>query len=383
MMNFNTLQSTLQTLDQQFKIEAGKSVNRLLTIKNWLFGFYIVEFQQNGEDRAAYGTQLLDKLAENLDVKGLSARNLKLYRQFYLTYVHLKPAVYTFLKKIPTNKSLLLQKNTTDYQYHRIMQSAIAQFEQPSGKIAFSSLSPSPEKLLSHLSYTHFSLLLTCDSPLQRAFYEIECIRGAWSVRELKRQIKTLLYERTGLSNDKEELIGRIHEQVEPLQVADFIRSPYVFEFLELPNKLLFEESEFEQALINHLQEFLIELGNGFCFEARQKRVLFGDDWHFIDLVFYHRILKCHILIDLKIEGFKPAFVGNMNAYLNYYKEEIKRPEDYPPIGLILCTNKEEAAVRYALGGLDEQLFVSQYKVLLPDEAVLKAFIERERGLLE
>ncbi|MEK7258046.1 MAG: PDDEXK nuclease domain-containing protein [Bacteroidota bacterium] len=184
------------------------------------------------------------------------------------------------------------------------------------------------------------------------------------------------------MSNNKEELLRRTHQQAEPLQSADFFRSPYFFEFAGLPEQFLGTESDLEQALINHLQSFLLELGNGFCFEARQKRVLIGDDWHFVDLVFYHRVLKCHVLVDLKTEAFKPSFAGNMNAYLNYFKAEIKRPEDQPPVGLLLCTSKNESAVRYALGGLDEQLFVSQYKLLLPDEAMLQAFIERERDLL-
>jgi len=163
---------------------------------------------------------------------------------------------------------------------------------------------------------------------------------------------------------------------------ADIFRDPCIFEFVGLPEQFLGTESELEQALINHLQAFLLEMGNGFCFEARQKRVLIGEDWHFVDLVFYHRILKCHILVDLKTEAFKPAFAGNMNAYLNLFKQEIMSIGDQPPVGLLLCTGKNDAAVRYALGSLDEQLFVSQYKLLLPDEATLQAFLERERVLL-
>jgi predicted nuclease of restriction endonuclease-like (RecB) superfamily len=239
-----------------------------------------------------------------------------------------------------------------------------------------------PEKILSGLSFSHISLILTCEKPLQRAFYEIESIKGGWSVRELKRQIESLLFERTGLSTDKEELLRRTHESADKQSPADYFRDPYVFEFAGLPEPFLGRETDLEHALITHLQAFLLELGNGFCFEARQKRLLIGDDWYFVDLVFYHRVLKCHVLIDLKTERFKPAFVGNMNAYVNYFKEEVKSPGDQPPVGLLLCTEKNDAAVRYALGGMDEQLFVSQYKLLLPDEATLQAFLERERGLL-
>ena len=263
----------------------------------------------------------------------------------------------------------------------RIVQSLFAQSSKSIGQSLPDQFSPPPEKILSHLSFSHITLLLTCDDPLKRAFYEIESIKGGWGVRELKRQISTLLYERTGLSNDKEELLRRVHEKTQPPKPADFFRSPYIFEFLELPNSLLYKESELEKALIDHLQMFILEMGEGFCFEARQKRIMLGNDWHFVDLVFYHRILKCHVLVDLKTKAFEPSFVGNMNAYINFYKEEIKQPADNAPVGLLLCTDKNESAVRYALGGMDENMFVSQYKILLPDEAVLKAFIERGAGV--
>jgi predicted nuclease of restriction endonuclease-like (RecB) superfamily len=385
MMNFTALQSTLETLDMHFKTEAGKSVNRFLTMRNWLFGFYIVEFQQNGADRAAYGEQLLRELSKRLDSPGFSFRNLNLYRQFYMTYPQLANPIAQYLEtnpiwqpvaaKLPEKQvtsiwqTVSTKLQSTDNQLVGIVQPLAAQF------------SPPPEKLLSSLSFSHFTFILACTTPLQRAFYEIESIKGGWSKRELKRQIESLLFERTGLSTDKEELLRRTHKAADKQTPADYFRDPYVFEFAGLPEPFLGKETDLEQALITHLQAFLLELGNGFCFEARQKRLLIGDDWHFVDLVFYHRVLKCHILIDLKTDRFKPAFAGNMNAYLNYFKEEIKSPDDQPPIGLLLCTSKNDAAVRYALGGLDEQLFVSQYKLLLPDVAMLQAFLERERGL--
>ena len=385
MMNFTALQSTLETLDLHFKTEAGKSVNRFLTMRNWLFGFYIVEFQQNGADRAAYGEQVLEKLAKALKTPGFSFRNLNLYRQFYLTYPQLANPIAQYLETNPIWQPVAAQLQ--EKQAASIVQSPIAQFQSDENQSVgimqsvIAQFSPPPEKLLESLSYTHLTLIMSCATPLQRAFYEIESIRGGWSVRELKRQIESLLFERTGLSTDKEELLRRTHKAADKQTPADYFRDPYVFEFAGLPEPFLGKETDLEQALITHLQAFLLELGNGFCFEARQKRLLIGDDWHFVDLVFYHRVLKCHILIDLKTDRFKPAFAGNMNAYLNYFKEEIKSTDDQPPIGLLLCTSKNDAAVRYALGGLDEQLFVSQYKLLLPDVAMLQAFLERERGL--
>lgn len=382
MIDFTSLQSTLLSLDHHFKVEAGKSVNRLLTMRNWLLGFYIVEFQQNGADRAAYGERLISELAKRMKSHGFSFRNLNLYRKFYLAYPQFAIQITDYLETASIVQPLVAQLQLTENQSFGIMQPVVAKSSEPVLQPAVSEFSPPAEKLLASLSYTHFTLLMACENPLQRAFYEIESIRGGWSKRELKRQIESLLFERTGLSTDKEELMRRTHQAADLQSPADYFRDPYVFEFAGLPEEFLGTESELEQALIDHLQAFLLELGNGFCFEARQKRVLIGEDWHFVDLVFYHRILKCHVLVDLKTETFKPAFAGNMNAYLNYFKAEIKAAGDQPPIGLLLCTGKNEAAVCYALGGLDEQLFVSQYKLLLPDEEVLQAFLRRERGLL-
>lgn len=387
MLNFTTLQSTLRTLDHHFKIEAGKSVNRLLTIRNWLFGFYIVEFQQNGEDRAAYGEKLLLKLAKSLKIKGLSHRNLKLFRQFYLVYPDLKVPISSFINNTRTGQILISQLEnqigqTVSAQLQIIGNEDVSIGQSVSAQLTQMQTGAPPKKIINQLSFSHITLLLAFDDALKRAFYEIEAIRGSWTVRELRRQIKTMLYERTGLSKDKTSIIRKAHEYNEVPNPADYFRSPYIFDFLNLPRPNTFEENELEQALIDHLQTFLLELGEGFCFEARQKRILLGKEWHFVDLVFYHRILRCHVLIDLKTEAFQPSFTGNMNAYLNYYRDEIQHPQDNLPIGLILCTDKDEAVVRYAISGMDEKLFVSQYKVKLPDEATLKAFIERERDLL-
>lgn len=238
-------------------------------------------------------------------------------------------------------------------------------------------------KLVNSLSFSQFVLIMSVENPLARAFYEIESIRGNWSVRELKRQIGSLLYERTGMTQDKDELLRRVHQKADLLRPTDFLRSPYLFDFLAFPEGKLVDESTLENALLDHLQEFLLELGTGFCFESRQKRILIGDDWHHVDLVFYHRLLKCHVLVDLKVEEFKLDHAGQINGYVNYFKENVQTQSDNPPVGLLLCTGQHEAAVRYALGGLDENLFVRQYRLHLPDESELKVFIERERELYQ
>jgi predicted nuclease of restriction endonuclease-like (RecB) superfamily len=237
----------------------------------------------------------------------------------------------------------------------------------------------SPELLLSRLSYSHFIELIRFDDPLERLFYEVETIKNNWSVRELERAINTALYVRTGLSKNKEAIISKFKNQ-KPTQSIDVIRDPYFLEFLGLEERSEYSESELELAILDHLQKFLIELGTGFCFEARQKRITFDNTHYRIDLVFYHRILKSHILIDLKIGKFDHADAGQMNVYLNYYKDNEMSDGDNLPIGLILCGSKGEALAKYATSGMDNQLFVSKYLVQLPDKKVLENFIKKEIG---
>jgi predicted nuclease of restriction endonuclease-like (RecB) superfamily len=209
----------------------------------------------------------------------------------------------------------------------------------------------------------------------------VETIKNNWSVRELERAINTALYVRTGLSKDKDAIIRKFKNQ-KPAQIADIIRDPYIGEFLGLDERASYSETDLEQAILNHLQQFLIELGTGFCFEARQKRITIDNTHYRIDLVFYHRILKCHILIDLKIGKFDHADAGQMNVYLNYYKENEQAHDDNAPVGLILCGDKNETLARYATSGLDNNLFVSKYLVNLPEKKVLEEFIRREIGEL-
>lgn len=264
----------LTALDAGFRLEAGKSVNYLLTLRNWLIGFYIVEFEQRGEDRAVYGERLLERLAAELDKRSFSYRSLRMSRQFYLTYPQFGQIANALPVQRQIRQSVSDQSQRIDFQDIEIWQSAIAKSEQ---------LSFPPEKLLNSLSYTHFVQIMSVENPLARAFYEVESIRGNWSVRELKRQIGSLLYERTGMTQDKDELLRRVHQEADVLRPADLLRSPYLFDFLGFPEGKLVDESTLEQALLNHLQDFLLELGTGFCFESRQKRILIGNDWHYVE----------------------------------------------------------------------------------------------------
>ncbi|MDL2224001.1 PDDEXK nuclease domain-containing protein [Bacteroidales bacterium OttesenSCG-928-M06] len=369
--NFDQLIDNVYQTHCQLQLNAKKVVNINLTIRNWLVGYYIVEFEQNGEDRAKYGENLIGELASKLKAKGLkgfSVSALKNHRTFYLLYPQISQSVISLLKE-GKSQSLTgeLQKQLSSPIRGTV--TAESQEEYPI----------SSETLLSQLSFTHFIELIRFDDPLERLFYEVETIKNNWSVRELERAINTALYVRTGLSKNKEAIISKFKNQ-KPAQSIDVIRDPYFLEFLGLEERLEYSESELEQAILDHLQKFLIELGTGFCFEARQKRITFDNTHYRIDLVFYHRILKSHILIDLKIGKFDHADAGQMNVYLNYYKDNEMSDGDNPPIGLILCGSKGEALAKYATSGMDNQLFISKYLVQLPDKKILENFIKKEIG---
>jgi len=228
------------------------------------------------------------------------------------------------------------------------------------------------------LSYSHFEELVPIEDPVKRSFYEVECVRGNWSVRELQRQMSSLYYERTVLSRDKMRLTGTVQGKAEPMSPAQVIRDPYIFEFLGLRSHEVLTEQNLEGLLLDRLQEFLLELGRGFCFEARQKRILIGGEHFFVDLVFYHRILKCHVLIELKVDTFSHEYLGQLNTYVNWFLLHEMTGDDNPPIGILLCTRKNEALVEYALAGMDNELFVSKYQLELPGKEEICRFIEEQ-----
>jgi predicted nuclease of restriction endonuclease-like (RecB) superfamily len=239
-----------------------------------------------------------------------------------------------------------------------------------------------PELLL-HVSWSKIVELLRLDDPLRRAFYENECLQGNWSVRQLQRQIGSLLYERTGLSKNKKAAVARAHRQEPRQAIEDLIRDPYVLEFTGLAERPEYHEAHLETALLDGLQAFLLELGTGFCFEARQFRVTVGNDHDYLDLVFYHRLLRCHVLLDLKTRPFKHADAGQMNYYVNYFKKRVMAPGDNPPVGIILCSDRDRTKVEFATAGMDNKLFVSRYLVNLPSAEQLSRFVEADRARIE
>jgi len=405
-MNFRYLLSSIQQTHTALQQQAVNAINRSLTIRNWLIGYYIVEFEQKGEDRAQYGEGLLKQIAvglQNQNISNVQERELRRYRLFYATYPQLALAIepHNLPEQIRGTVSPILDKairgtvsaelKPTKKSSKQIRQAsdksvipplsqtkALEKYVQGIVQTPSEQLSVPSQKIISRLSFSHISELLPIADPLKRAFYEIECMKGTWSVRELRRQINSLHFERSGLSKNPEKLSAMIAEKAEPMQPTDIIKSVYTFEFLGLHSKDVIEESNLETALLNHLQDFLIELGHGFCFEARQQKILIGDEYFFIDLVFYHRILKCHILIDLKVEEFTHNNAGQLNTYLNYYKAEVAQPNDNAPVGILLVTDKNKALVEYATAGMDNKLFVSKYLVQLPSKEELQQFVQNE-----
>lgn len=358
--SFNDLASIVQTTHDAAQSSAVKAINRMQTMRNWLIGYYIVEFEQHGKDRAEYGTQLLKKLEERVDRKGLTTTLFKWARKFYRLYPQMMENL-----PIPICATVMHQLQPIENKEDTIGASMTHQFVTP-GKT-----------IISHLSFTHLREIITLDDPLARYFYEQECIKCTWSVRELRRQISTNLYVRAGISTNPEKLLSlpsvQGHDSAE-LQ----IRQPFTFEFLGLKAQEVVDEHDLEDALISHLQEFILELGKGFCLEARQKRIIIDDEYYYPDLVFYNRILHCGVIIELKNEEFSYENFGQLNAYVSHYRENEMQPGDNPPIGILLCTRKGKKMVEYALAGMDNNLFVSTYMLQLPDKKTLEDFMLKQ-----
>ena len=323
--NYAFLISSVGVLLKDARKKVYSQINQILVQTYWEIGRNIVEFEQRGKERADYGSKLLDKLSVDLKLnygKGFSRSNIIYMRLLYIKY-------------------------------------------------------PKSETLSHQLSWSHYFELLKIENDLERSFYEKQCISDRWSVRELRRQKNSALFERIALSRDKKSILqlsngGHIVETAE-----DLVKDPYVLEFLGVSDNHKYSEKELEQGIIDNLQKFLLELGKGFTFVSRQFRMTLGNKHYFADLVFYHRILKCFVLIDLKIREVTHADIGQMNMYLNYFKKEEMTPEDKEPIGIILTKEKEKIVVDYALGGISNKLFVSKYKVYLPSKEELQMELKK------
>jgi len=377
-MNFDFLVAVIEQTHTHFQQQAVKAVNVSLTVRNYLIGFYIVEFEQNGEDRAAYGARLVDSLADSINTKGLGNRNLKLFRQFYLVYPELAGVIKLFLET--QSVSRIVQSATAQFQ--SIENDNLSLKSKPTDqfiqKLNHSKTDEFYRQIIERISFTHLVELFKIEDKTKRTFYELLILKTMPSVTELKRQINSLAFERVGLSANTEIAAEVLYSKIEPEKPEDAVKSVMFFDFLGLKTQHLFEEKELETALLNHLQEFIHELGLGFCFEDRQKRILIDDEYYFADLVFYHRILKCHVIIELKVDAFKHEYLSQLNTYVAYYNDQVRRGDDNPAIGILLCTEKGKKLVEYATAGMENQLFVSKYMLQLPKKEELEAFIQKE-----
>lgn len=360
---------------------AAVAVNQALVLRNCLIGAYIVEFEQNGSDRAKYGARLLPALAEDLKaqgLKGLGVEMLRSCRSFFLCYPQISQPVVGELA-LPGMPFPISQPLSGKFEA-----SAEVVATRSKGRRTQEALpSPLSPEQLARITWTHFLELVRIEDPWKRAFYENELLQGHWSKRQLQRQIGSLLYERTALSTNKQAVIERGRKQEPPETIAEMMRDPYILEFTGLSERPEYSEDELESALLDHLQRFLLELGRGFCFEARQFRMTEGRKHHRVDLVFYHRILRCHVLFDLKIRAFKPEDAGQMNFYVNWFKANMMQKGDNPPVGILLCSDKNGTEVEFATAGMDQKLFVSRYLVALPSVENLRRFLEADRERIE
>ena len=360
------------------RTSVSRTVNTTQVVANWLVGREIVEEEQKGQKRAHYGEELLKGLSAQLTAdfgRGFSVSNLEHFRDFFLTYCELIEIPHAVRGESVTGSATTLstKSDAVRGRSHAVRAELLPEILYASRKESWE-----PGWLHSNLSWTHYRTLLRVDKSEVRAFYEIETLNNNWSTRELERQINSLLYDRLALSKDKKGLM-RLATKGQEIQVAsDVFKDPVVMEFLGLPESPKLVETKLEQALIDHLQAFLLELGKGFAFMARQKRLTLDGDHFYADLIFYHTVLKCFIIVDLKTGKLTHEDLGQLQLYVNYYDRECRTKGDNPTIGLILCTEKNDAVVRYTLGEGQKKIFASRYKLHLPTEAELRKEMRRE-----
>jgi len=383
---FDSLVDGLARLQSRAREAAVRSVDEILTLRNWLIGAWIVAYEQEGADRARYGEGLIDALAaafKERGVGGLGRSNLKNYRQVALTWPTLGVCQ-------TSGESQLLSdiRQTLSGESGALVQTwqTLSVESVPALLIGGERLAWQDDawmlRLRRELSFSHLLELSRAGDPLARAFYEVQALAHRWSVRELKRQRDSMLFERIGLSRDREAVLALANEGRLLDTATANVRDPYVLEFLGLPEQRAYSEADLESALLDHLQEFLLELGGDFAFLGRQYRITVGGRHHFIDLLFFHRRLRCLVAIDLKIGAFGHEDAGQMNFYLSYLRENISLTDENPPVGIVLCADKDAEEVHYATGNLDHQVFVSRYLTRLPTEAQLRAWLAEERELL-
>jgi predicted nuclease of restriction endonuclease-like (RecB) superfamily len=393
MPNYNEVLGRIVGLLETARRASARSVNTIMTATYWEIGRQIIEGEQSGSHRAAYGERLLRRLSEDLTArfgKGFSERNLKYMRMFYLAW----PIAQTVPAHLPAEEAIGQSPSDADAPENLlapIRQTVSAEFLSHCGETSYSPVREIGQTVSaqSHGKYQRFALpwshyvkLLALDDPEARAFYEAEALRGGWSVRQLNRQIDSKFYERTLLSRNKAAMLRKGEKPMpeDAVSPEEEIKDPLVLEFLGLKDE--YSETDLEEALIHHLESFLMELGGDFTFVGRQRRLRIGDTWYRIDLLFFHRRLRCLVVIDLKLGTFTHADAGQMHMYLNYACEHWTHEHENPPVGLILCAQKDESLAHYALDNLPNKVLAAEYKMALPDEQVLVAELKRTQQML-
>lgn len=365
---FEKLVSLFEQTQTAMQTQVARSVDIALVVRNWLFGWYIVEYQQNGADRAVYGKQLLIRLSDTLCGrmgKGYSVDNLELMRKFYIGYSEIQQSA--------TVKFFILQISETLSRISEANSESVSQNLKVNAEFLHDIWQTLSDKF--SLSWSHYVVLLTIKSDDERQFYEIESVENSWGIRELKRQINSSLYERLALSRDKAKVRELSEKGQLVSQPSDVIKNPYVLEFLGLEVKTDYSEYELETAIIDKIENFLLELGKGFLFEARQKRFTFDDDHFYVDLVFYNRLLRCYVIIDLKREHLTHQDLGQMQMYVNYFDRYVKLKDEKPTVGILLCHSKNDKLVDLTLPS-DAHIHASEYQLYLPDKNALKKQLE-------
>ncbi len=376
--DFESLVTLCRQTHEAIQGRVARAVDTGLAARNWLFGWYIVEYEQNGADRAEYGERLIPRLAASLTMsigKGFSERNLDQFRKFY--------RIYREIPQTASAESLKTLKSETPSRILMTGRSLAGQLSTtPLGESDFQQTLSAELIGQLRLGWSHYVELLTIDNPDERRFYEIEAAQNNWGVRELKRQIASSLFERLALSRDKDEIRRLASEGQVVEKAADLIKNPLVLEFLELQEKPAYSEHELESAIIDKIESFLLELGKGFLFEARQKRFTFDNDHFFVDLVFYNRLLRCYVIIDLKRGKLTHQDLGQMQMYVNYFDRHVKLDNELPTVGIVLCHRKNDSLVELTLPA-NANIFASKYQLYLPSKEELKHQLELARESLE
>jgi predicted nuclease of restriction endonuclease-like (RecB) superfamily len=377
-VSYSSLLGSVGELLEAARRASARTVNAFMTATYWEVGRRIVEFEQGGAKRAGYGERLLERLASDLTARlgrGFSVRNLESMRLFY-GVCGAKQISETLSRELPSAPP---RSSST-----QIPETPSPVFQMPPGSLRSLPFNLADVARAFPLPWSHYALLIRRSrSPEAFAFYQTEALRGGWSVRQLQRQIDSQFYERTALSRNKVAMLtkGGKPQPGDAVTADEEIRNPLVLEFLGLRDE--YSESDLEDALIRHLETFLLELGNDFAFVGRQRRLRIDDEWYRVDLLFFHRRLRCLVIFDLKLGRFTHADAGQMHMYLNYAREHWVQPGENPPVGIILCSGKSEALVHYATDALPNKLLVREYMTALPNEKLLSAELEETRRQIE